>query len=312
MEYVNHKSDLVDVLTTPGLVVKDRPILNPDISEECLRAAYTQMAKVLLQLNMHSFEKIGCISKVADDDDFDDRWEVKHRPLTLNMNELVQLGGVSPSHLPTGPFTTSSSYYLTLAEMHMIHLSSQRSAEDCKRKYIARCLFHKLARDGRFCTNHSNANGQRPFKLFCDNFRPAIVLVDGDVRLSGVVDWEFTYAAPPEFSRSSPFWLIIEHPEYWNQALDDWTREYETRLPIFLDVLREQEEDGLRRGVLLEPQNLSQHMRQSWETKRLFGDGDLEERFQLLTEEERAGMKDFIERKIKEEEEHALPVWPPV
>lgn len=114
----------------------------------------------------------------------------------MNMNELVQVGGVSPSALPTTAFKTSTSFYTALADMHMAHLSSQRnnaveSAEDCKRKYISRCLFRKLAREGRFCTKP-----QGPFKLFCDDFRPANVLTDSEFRVTGAVDWEFTYTAP--------------------------------------------------------------------------------------------------------------------
>lgn len=67
------------------------------------------------------------------------------------MNELVHI----PSHLlPQTTFKTASEYFLVLAEMHMTHLSMQRndaieSAKDCRRKYIARCLFRKLARVNR-------------------------------------------------------------------------------------------------------------------------------------------------------------------
>ncbi|WEW60025.1 hypothetical protein PRK78_005508 [Emydomyces testavorans] len=335
MEYVTNESDLVDVLNTPGFGRQDRPILNPQISEEQLRLAYAQMADIILQLNKSSFDAIGSIDKVNKNDDFDDRWEVKYRPLTLNMNELVQLGGVSPSLLPQGPFKTTSSYYLALAEMHMIHLASQRndaidSAEDCKRKYIARCLFRKLAREGRLCDNASG-----PFKLFCDDLRPANVLVGAGCKLAGAVDWEFTYAAPPEFAHSPPFWLLLESPEFWDDGFDNWTELYEKRLETFLNVLAEREKDALNRQVLREPQHLAERMKESWKNgdfwvtyaarkswafdliywakidKRFFGDGDLEERFQLLTIEEQVAMDNFIQRKMKQKEEHTLPEWPP-
>jgi hypothetical protein len=36
---------------------------------------------------------IGCISNAADDE-FDDEWVVEHRPLSINMNELVQVGNI--------------------------------------------------------------------------------------------------------------------------------------------------------------------------------------------------------------------------
>ena len=59
-----------------------------------------QMADIVLQVSRHSFAEIGCIGKAKENDEFDDTWIVKHRPLTFNMNELVQLGGVSPDLLP--------------------------------------------------------------------------------------------------------------------------------------------------------------------------------------------------------------------
>lgn len=113
------------------------------------------------------------------------------------------------------------------AEMHMAHLSIQRndaveSAEDCRRKYIAQCLFRKLARENRsLCSRYDNG----PFRLFCDDFRPTSVLansLDG-FKVVGVIGWEFTYAAPAEFVYSLLAWLLLERPEFWESGLDDWT-----------------------------------------------------------------------------------------
>ncbi|KAF7176369.1 hypothetical protein CNMCM7691_002498 [Aspergillus felis] len=156
MEYIDDDYDLVDALNTPGIPDDERPILDPQISEEQLMFAYGQMADIILQLSKHTFTEIGCIARANEDDDFDGLWVVKHRPLTLNMNELVQVGIFPPHLLPDGPFPTSSSYYQALADMHMAHLVTQRndavdSAEDCRKKCIARFLFRKLSREGRFC-----------------------------------------------------------------------------------------------------------------------------------------------------------------
>lgn len=41
--------------------------------------------------------------------------------------------------------------------------------------------------------------------------------------------------------------------------------------------------------------------------RRFFGDGNLEDRLQLLTQEERDNMGPFIERKMKEKEERTYP-----
>ncbi|CDM27631.1 unnamed protein product [Penicillium roqueforti FM164] len=47
------------------------------------------------------------------------------------------------------------------------------------------------------------------------------------MHIAGVVDWEFTYAAPTEFSYAPPWWLLIEKPEDWPKGLDDWTRSFD-------------------------------------------------------------------------------------
>ncbi|KAF3395113.1 hypothetical protein DPV78_008896 [Talaromyces pinophilus] len=125
------------------------------------------MADILLQLVRKSFEEIGFITN-QEDDEFDDEWATTHRPLTINMNELVQLGNIPPHLLPQTTFKTASAYFLALAEMHMIHLTYQRndaieSAEDCRRKYIARCLFRKLARESRL---GSMSHDKGLFELF--------------------------------------------------------------------------------------------------------------------------------------------------
>ncbi|OKL55836.1 hypothetical protein UA08_08924 [Talaromyces atroroseus] len=331
MEYIENDSDLVDALNTPGLQDDERCILDPNIHENRLRLVYSNMADVLLQLAKKSFAKIGSITN-REDDDYDDEWTVTHRPLTINMNELVQLGDFPPHLLPQTTFNTASAYFLALAEMHMTHLSVQRndaieSAQDCRRKYIARCLFRKLARENRLCSHDYG-----PFKLICDDFRPANVLADSEhgFKAVGVIDWEFTYAAPAEFVYSPPFWLLLERPEYWNEGLDEWTKEYEKRFPVFLAELQKREQDLITRGILTDDDRLSQHMLESWQSgdfwvcyavrrswafdmlywakidRRFFGHGDLDDRFNLLTVEERDELDDFVQRKLAEKDERTL------
>lgn len=334
MEYIDHNADLVDALNTPGIPDEERPVLDPDIDEDRLRSVYNQMAGLLLQVAKHSFPRIGCISNSAEDG-FDDEWVVEHRPLSINMNELVQVGGVRTEDLPgmTETFASGAEYLLTLAELHMTHLSSQRNdaiddAEDCRTKYIARCLFRKLAREGRLCWTREEG----VFKLFCDDLRPANVLANSGFgyKISGAIDWEFTYAAPLEFVYSPPCWLLLERPEYWEDGLDDWERVYEARLEVFLQELRVREDVDIRCGVIEEENRLSGRMRESWDNsgfwvsyvarrswafdviywaridRRFFGEGSLEDRIELLTVEERDGMEEFVRRKLAEKEEGGL------
>ncbi|GLB11230.1 hypothetical protein AtubIFM57258_008096 [Aspergillus tubingensis] len=44
---------------------------------------------------------------------------------------------------------------------------------------------------------------------------PPHVLLGANIQIIGVIDWEFSYAASAEFSAASPWWLLLEQPEYW-------------------------------------------------------------------------------------------------
>ncbi|KAJ5372894.1 Aminoglycoside phosphotransferase [Penicillium concentricum] len=44
------------------------------------------------------------------------------------------------------------------------------------------------------------------------------------MQIAGMVDWEFTYAAPVEFSYAPPWWLLIENPKLWPNGIDDWEK----------------------------------------------------------------------------------------
>jgi len=64
-------------------------------------------------------------------------------------------------------------------------------------------------------------------------------------RLSAVIDWEYTYAAPVEFTFSPLWWPILEMPEYWPGGLSDWAVTYEPRFMTFLRILEKREEAAM-------------------------------------------------------------------
>lgn len=163
MDYIEHTHDLVNALNTPGLSLEDRPVLDPQISAERLEYVHSQMCDILLELHKPSFTNIGSLSTTDDDS-----WVVTSRPVTLNMNELVQLGNFPRSQLPSTFFPSSSSYMQTLADMHLMHPSTERndavdSAIDCRRKYTARHLFRRITSQAQL----GNGSSSEAFKLFC-------------------------------------------------------------------------------------------------------------------------------------------------
>ncbi|OJJ66070.1 hypothetical protein ASPBRDRAFT_138801 [Aspergillus brasiliensis CBS 101740] len=261
MSHIEHTTSMYDALNIPGCPVDVRGILDPNIDEDLLKAFYVELAKTLLELSRPKFPLIGSLVQV---DDF--TWEVVTRPLSMNMNELVRLGTLPRSKLLPldATFKTTSSYIEALAQLNIQHLVQQRndavqSADDCRRKFIARQLFYKLARERKLLPPR---NEYGPFRLWCDDLRPANVLLDEHMRVAGVVDWEFTYAAPVEFSYAPPWWLLIEKPDQWSNGIADWTRVFDRRLKTFLAAMREcEDKDELHRET-----RLSDEMQRSWES----------------------------------------------
>ncbi|KAJ9376737.1 hypothetical protein DTO063F5_8639 [Paecilomyces variotii] len=339
MEYIEHDTNLYDALNTPGCPKEDRGILDPDVSKAKSEALYREVASILLQLSRLSLPQIGSLDQI---DDF--TWKVTHRPLSMPMNTLIQLGSLPQSKLPSTTFNTTSSYFKALAELHIAHFTNQRndaidSTEDCRRKLVARYLFRKLAREHRL-TEQLASFDKGPFKLWCDDFRPANILMN-ELKIVGVVDWEFTYAAPVEFSFAPPWWLLIEKPEYWPRGLDDWCSEYERRLQTFLGAIRSQEDKEIEQGWLKSTQRLSGPMQDSWESgdfwiayaarnnfafdliywhkidQRFFGatssssiDDVWKQRLDLLGPEERADIERLVAIKLEEMNTRPL-AWDP-
>lgn len=96
----------------------------------------------------------------------------------------------------------------------------------------------------------------------------------------GVLDWEFAYAAPAQFSYDPPWWLLLRELEEWPGGYRPWSEAYEPRLRIFLRMLKREEEkmeekgssnnDNHRsggEGGKPKPPTLSQCMRESWEKR---------------------------------------------
>lgn len=120
------------------------------------------------------------------------------------MNRLAQFFNLPLNVFKKECFTNAADYFEDLANQHLLHLELQQNdaiidEADCRKKYIARCLFRKLSRE------ISQMHGNGPFKLYCGNLRPDNVLVDAsNLLVTGVVDWEFSYAAPVEFTYAAP------------------------------------------------------------------------------------------------------------
>ncbi|KAL2851160.1 phosphotransferase enzyme family protein [Aspergillus pseudoustus] len=225
-----------------------------------LRRGYHCMARIILELSKQTFPRIGALSQ-----DIEGKWTIFKRPLTHNINDLVRRGNVPTCVFPDKTFATASEYFIELATEHLNHLWYQRNsaimdATDCKRKYIARCLFRRIARIIDMEPG--------PFRLYCDNLHPSKVLVsargNADFSVAAVTDWGYSYVAPNEFTYAAPWWLLLEPPEKWGANLTQFVPRYIPYLNIFLRILSACEDNDIQKGTLEASQRLSDRMANSF------------------------------------------------
>lgn len=262
------------------------------------------MARCQLELSRLVMPRIGSLLEV------NGTIMVADRPLTHNMNSMVALSNIPPCVLPRQKktYATTDGWYIELSNMHIAQLVFQqndliKSENECRNKYVARQVFRRLARQGKLSSFGFNEDkwssqstarktqapeppdlapepsGSNSFRLFAEDFRPANVLLTATDEIAAVIDWEFTYAAPTQFSLDPPWWLLLERAEDWAGGLDQWVKTYETRLDVWLTAMENAEKDAAeashaksdtkRQGNGL-PVPLSRYMRESWETGRFW------------------------------------------
>ncbi|KAI0118226.1 phosphotransferase family protein [Nemania sp. FL0031] len=353
MEYIDHERTMFEALRTPSVdpVEPDEHyVLDPNISEQKLEFLYKQMANILLQLSTVTFPRIGSVVE-----DEEGRFSASGRPLIQNMEFLLQFTGMTPNLLPSQSYSTPDEWYSVLADMHLAQLVFQHNdavedEDDARDKYVARQLFRKLASSGRLTSEmelQKDSNNQSVFPIFSSDLRPMNVLIDKDLRVVGVIDWEFAYAAPAQFSFDPPWWLLLERPDNWPGGYVPWMEVYEPRLKTFLRVLEDEEKKmrsdpeisgSLASLSLSDERNvpLSQRMRKSWENKtwminyaarnsweldwifwryldaKYFGpndEADYHARLDLLTEKEKEAMEPFVKMKMEEKQERIIVDW---
>ncbi|KAB5580948.1 hypothetical protein GE09DRAFT_1213383 [Coniochaeta sp. 2T2.1] len=319
---------------------------------EVIFYAYKEMAKICLQLSRLKMPKLG--SLVAEGDSH----HVASRPVTQDMNDLPLSCGYPYEQLPlvTRTYPSSHEWYSYLADRHITHLVFQHnnavlSKDDCRDKFVARYLFRQLIGERRYpqASTASSTDGPyiETFNFYCDDFRPASVLIDENMKVVGVIDWEWSCFAPASYASDPPWWLICTKPDFDVIGFDSWCERYQVHLDVWLKVLEEEEEKfnqanlssrlagmSIRGGT--EDKPLSARMRENWDSgsfwvnfaarkpysfepmywkqidERFYGPnprGGYEDRLALLPERARKRIDWLVAQKMKEEKEKKRVDW---
>jgi hypothetical protein len=278
MDYVDGIS-LATILKQPTETEQDEVILATDVDDTKLDYVYEQLADYMLQLSRLDFSTIGAISKSPSSTP--NTWVASERPLTYNMNELKTVVSNYPtSGSPTAPFTSAKAFLHSLAEEHLVHLRTQRNLannrEDAKKRFIARHRFKELI--SRYCLDDTG-----PFKPYCDDLQPTNMLANPDtLRITAILDFEFTNTMPAQFAYDPPWWLLLLGPDMWleNHSMEEFMTRYVPRLEQFLRALERVEAGANSEGSEKNPL-LSVRMRDSWATGRFWFDYGIRKSFDI-------------------------------
>ncbi|KAK8121871.1 phosphotransferase enzyme family protein [Apiospora sp. TS-2023a] len=268
-EYMKGES-LGDLLKAPTNDKDGRAVLNPDIDDDKLNFVYERIAGFQLQLSRLDFGSIGAIDLV----DESGICSVAGAPLTYDMNEVAAFAGFPADRFDmTTGFGRATDYFLERARCLQLNLETHRNVgqEDKNvtwRRYVARRCFEQLI--PTYCPEKDNLG---PFRLFCDDLRPSNMLADPEtMRITAVLDLEFTNALPAQYAYDVPWWLILRNPA---ALVSDGKKQ---QLLDLFEPRKEQYIKALERAEAKFPQlvpaagepRLSDRVRDSWDSGRFW------------------------------------------
>jgi hypothetical protein len=127
-------------------------------------------------------------------------------------------------------------------EQHWQQFTTQRNSvyeeERGKQNYV----FHKILKS--LAGRHTWPEFDRgPFKLICDDFGPANMIVDNrdDLNIVGVVDLEWSYIGPAQLLATAPWWILQARPNTL-AASDEYAGMYLQYLNKLMPILEAEEE----------------------------------------------------------------------
>ncbi|KAL5043380.1 hypothetical protein BDW71DRAFT_210369 [Aspergillus fruticulosus] len=170
----------------------------------------------MLELSKLTFPHIEALVQKTDG-----KWSVSERAINTHMDGLVEADNIPHSIFPNKIFATAAEYFRELALdsyriLHYQRTNALLGKHDWKEKYIARCMFRRIA--------HTIETEPGMFRLYCDDFSPlniSLLLGDNvDFSIRAITNWESTYAAPnEEFTYTAPWRLPFQPPHGWEEDL---------------------------------------------------------------------------------------------
>ncbi|TLD37546.1 hypothetical protein E2P81_ATG04358 [Venturia nashicola] len=205
-------------------------LIRKDVDRGDIEKIYRQVAQIHLKLSKLNFSRIGSPSKSSNSKNIA---HICSRPLTWKAHEILSS--------QTASFSSTTDYFKYVADQDLQHLYKQSNSvddeNDARKKYAYWNAFKALVP----CLV-SAEHEKGPFKLICDDFGPANMIVDNaqNLNIVAVIDWEWTYTGPYQLFWSPPRWLLIQPPNSWEDS-DERLSIYHRYLELYIRILGEEE-----------------------------------------------------------------------
>ncbi len=196
---------------------------------------YAQLADVALQLRQQEFPNIGSLTFNEPNSTF----EVCNRPLSIEM-VVEELEGLNPSRIipEHKTYASSSDYISSLLQLVFNEFERSRNSihdvEDGRRALYALTEFQNYVTETWMLPELD----QGPFVLMHGDLQPANILLNENLDIAAIIDWEWSRVVPVQ----------LFHPPTWltGQPIEDiahifYQDEYLAALPEFLDIVQDRE-----------------------------------------------------------------------
>ncbi|KAM5457298.1 hypothetical protein MaudCBS49596_000493 [Microsporum audouinii] len=163
---------------------------------------FSKLGDIYIQLSRHSFDRIGALTL-----DSDENWVFDHnRPLSVLMNEQ-SLAGLDPCR----HIGLNQTFHSTMDYIYMIHQALfddfYKGRDSIQGEKDARAYLYSLHESRRFLMEWVDPEyNHGPFFLMHGDLRSANILVDDDLNIVSVLDWEWSHTIPAQMF-VPPSWL---------------------------------------------------------------------------------------------------------
>jgi hypothetical protein len=201
-----------------------------ELENPAKRKIYQQLADIAMQLRLQPFDRIGALTL-----DDRERWTLSNRPLTADLANL-QRDGIEIRMTPC--YTSALKYFTDYFNHHRRRFLEQPNStddvSDAREKYAGLSLFETLI--SQFVNREYN---EGPFVLCHGDLHQPNLLIDDDLQIIAVLDWEWSCVLPMQVACLPPICLSPLKVE--NLALGEGREEFIEAAEYFLGCFGEKE-----------------------------------------------------------------------